>query len=71
MGARPLTEALAWVAAQDGRYARTAWMLGAAHTLWRPIIPMSGVEILLQQHARSEEAAREALGPSYALHSCE
>jgi hypothetical protein len=46
------TEALAWVAAQDGRYARTAWMLGAAHTLWRPVaIPMFGVEILVHVHA--------------------
>lgn len=57
------TEALAWVAAQDGRHARTAWMLGAAHTLWRRIgTPMFGVDILLQRHARSELAAREALG---------
>jgi DNA-binding NarL/FixJ family response regulator len=57
------TEALAWVAAQERRYARTAWMLGAAHTLWRRIgTPMFGVETLLQQHARSEGAAREALG---------
>jgi len=57
------TEALAWVAAEDGRYARTAWMLGAAQTLWRRIgTPMFGVETLLAQHARSERVAREALG---------
>jgi predicted ATPase/DNA-binding NarL/FixJ family response regulator len=57
------TEALAWVAAQDRRYARTAWMLGAAQTLWRRIgTPMFGVRTLLRQHDRSESAARAALG---------
>jgi predicted ATPase/DNA-binding CsgD family transcriptional regulator len=57
------TEALAWVAAKDRRYARTAWMLGVAQALWRRIgTPMFGVRTLLRQHDRSESAARTALG---------
>jgi non-specific serine/threonine protein kinase len=56
-------EVLAWVAAKEGRYERTAWLLGAAHVLWQQIgSPLFGMEILRDYHDAAEQRARQALG---------
>jgi non-specific serine/threonine protein kinase len=56
-------EVLSWVAAQQGRHQRTAWLMGAAHVLWMKIgSPLFGVKILRGYHDAAEQCARQALG---------
>jgi predicted ATPase/tetratricopeptide (TPR) repeat protein len=56
-------EVLAWVAAKEGDYQRTAWLLGAAHVLWQQIgLPLFGMEILRDYHNAAEQRARQELG---------
>jgi tetratricopeptide (TPR) repeat protein len=56
-------EVLSWVAAQEGRYRRTACLMGAADVLWRQIgLPLFGMEILRDYHDAAEQRARQVLG---------
>jgi non-specific serine/threonine protein kinase len=56
-------EALAWLAAREGRPERTAWLLGAAAPLWkRTGSRLSSTAILEEFHQVAERAAQEALG---------
>jgi non-specific serine/threonine protein kinase len=56
-------EALAWLAAAQGRPERAAWLLGAADPLWtRAGSRLSGTAILEELHRDAEDAARGALG---------
>jgi non-specific serine/threonine protein kinase len=56
-------EILGWLAAREGHYARTAWLLGAAGPLWtRAGGRLTGVEILEQHHRDAEASARAGLG---------
>jgi non-specific serine/threonine protein kinase len=56
-------EILGWVAAQEGRYQRTAWLMGAAHVLWQKIgKPLFGIEFLQVYHDTAEWHARQAIG---------
>ncbi|HZB32211.1 MAG TPA: tetratricopeptide repeat protein [Streptosporangiaceae bacterium] len=56
-------EILGWVAAQEGRYQRTAWLMGAAAVLWKKIgKPLFGIEFLQVYHDTAEWHAQQALG---------
>ncbi|MBZ4015416.1 LuxR C-terminal-related transcriptional regulator [Streptomyces purpurogeneiscleroticus] len=56
-------EVLAWDAAEDGRYARAAWVLGVAQGVWRSVgATMFGMRAWLEVHDRAVAAAREGLG---------
>ncbi|MFI8998945.1 LuxR C-terminal-related transcriptional regulator [Streptomyces sp. NPDC053542] len=56
-------EVLAWDAAEDGRYARAAWVLGVAQGVWRSVgATMFGMRAWLEVHDRVVAAARRALG---------
>jgi len=57
-------EALGWLAAAWKRYDRTAWLLGAADTLWDRVgRRMSGDAALEQLRQQAVMAADDALGP--------
>jgi hypothetical protein len=57
-------ETLAWIAGADGRHARAARLLGAAHTIWRSTgTPASGPGYLAPaHHEHCEQQSRTALG---------
>jgi predicted ATPase/DNA-binding CsgD family transcriptional regulator len=56
-------EALAWLAAREGRPERAAWLLGAAGPLWAQAGSRLTVAGLLGEfHQDAERAARESLG---------
>ena len=56
-------EVFAWLAADAGRYQRTAWLLGAAQALWeRTGGRLSGSAVLIGYHERSAATAKGALG---------
>ncbi|HEU5158162.1 MAG TPA: AAA family ATPase [Streptosporangiaceae bacterium] len=56
-------EILGWVAAEEGRYQRTAWLMGVAAVLWQKIgVPLFGIEFLQGYHDAAERNARQALG---------
>jgi predicted ATPase/DNA-binding CsgD family transcriptional regulator len=63
MGIAYALEGIAWTAAIQRRYPRAAALLGAAEPLWQLVGSRLGrIEILQQQHALAEAAAREAMG---------
>ncbi|HEY6785681.1 MAG TPA: helix-turn-helix transcriptional regulator, partial [Trebonia sp.] len=56
-------EALAWLAARDGRHVRTAWLLGAADPLWAHTGGRLGnTSILEEYHQAAVRAASASLG---------
>jgi non-specific serine/threonine protein kinase len=56
-------EVLAWVAVEEGRYRRTAWLQGAAHVLWQKIgLPLFNMKFLRDYHDVAEQRARQELG---------
>jgi predicted ATPase/DNA-binding CsgD family transcriptional regulator len=56
-------EVLAMLAAGQGRFSRTAWLLGAADTLWeRTGKRFGGTAAIEGLHQRAESAARDGLG---------
>jgi predicted ATPase len=56
-------ETLAWIAEADGRHARAARLLGAAHTVWHSTgTPPSGPRFLAPFHDHCEQDVRTALG---------
>jgi predicted ATPase/DNA-binding CsgD family transcriptional regulator len=56
-------ETLAMVAAGQGRFSRTAWLLGAADTLWeRTGKRLGGTAAIEGLHQRAEGTARDGLG---------
>jgi non-specific serine/threonine protein kinase len=56
-------EALAWLAAREGRPERAAWLLGAADPLWkRAGSRLSSTAVLEEHHWAAEHTAQEALG---------
>jgi predicted ATPase/DNA-binding CsgD family transcriptional regulator len=56
-------EALAWLAAREGRPERAAWLMGAADPLWkRAGSRLSSTAVLEEHHRAAEHAAQEALG---------
>ncbi|MER7398911.1 LuxR C-terminal-related transcriptional regulator [Streptomyces sp. NPDC000151] len=56
-------ELLGWLAAATARFERSAWLLGAADTLWRRVGQrVSGTAALEEKHQHAEEAARQVLG---------
>jgi predicted ATPase/DNA-binding CsgD family transcriptional regulator len=69
MGIAHCLEVLAWLAARQQRYDRSAWLLGAAGELWRRTgRRVSGNPVLEEFHQRAAAAARAALGPDrYAI----
>ncbi|HEX4287887.1 MAG TPA: response regulator transcription factor [Trebonia sp.] len=55
---------LGWLAADDGRFERSAWLLGAAEARWATAGRRPGGNPGLEGHrARSASAAARALGP--------
>jgi hypothetical protein len=63
MGIVNALEVLGWVAAKEGHHRRTAWLMGAAHSLWwRVGSPLYGMEILQEYHDAAELCAQQALG---------
>ena len=57
-------EVLGWVAADDGRFERCGWLLGAAQARWgRTGGRLGGNTVLEGQRARSAAAAARELGP--------
>jgi predicted ATPase/DNA-binding CsgD family transcriptional regulator len=57
-------DVLGWLAADDGRFERSAWLLGAAEARWAPAGGRLGGNAGLEGHrARSASAAARALGP--------
>ncbi len=56
-------ETLAMLAAGQGRFSRTAWLLGAADTLWeRTGKRLGGTAAIEGLHQRAESTARDGLG---------
>jgi predicted ATPase/DNA-binding CsgD family transcriptional regulator len=56
-------ELFGWLAADDGRHERAAWLLGAAEPLWMGAgSRLSNIAILEVFHQKAERAARHALG---------
>jgi len=56
-------EVLAMLAAGQGRFSRTAWLLGAADTLWeRTGKRLGGTAAIEGLHQRAESTARDGLG---------
>ena len=54
---------LGWLAAQDARSERAAWLLGAADALWRGAGGRLGsLAVMEQRHQLAAKQAREALG---------
>lgn len=64
-------EILAWLAADDGRHERTAWLLGGADPLWKQAGGRLGDNSIMEEfHKKAEKQAREGLGARYArLHA--
>jgi predicted ATPase/DNA-binding CsgD family transcriptional regulator len=63
MGIAHCLEVLAWLAARQQRYDRSAWLLGAASELWRRTgRRVSGNPVLEEFHQLAAGAARTALG---------
>jgi non-specific serine/threonine protein kinase len=63
MGIGYALEGIAWLAAAQQRYARTAWLLGAADPLWQLVGSRLGRNATVEaRHAHAEQAARAALG---------
>jgi DNA-binding CsgD family transcriptional regulator len=59
-------DVLGWLAADDGRCQRAAWLLGAAQTRWqRAGGRHSGNAVMAGHHKRSADAAARALGPDW------
>jgi non-specific serine/threonine protein kinase len=57
-------DALGWLAADDGRFERSAWLLGAAQARWEAAGGRLGGSPVLEAHrARSAAAAARVLGP--------
>ena len=55
---------LGWLAADDGRFERSAWLLGAAEARWEPTGGrLGGSAGLERRRARSAAAAARVLGP--------
>lgn len=60
-------EILAWLAADNGRYERAAWLLGGADPLWKQAGGRLGSNYLMEEyHKRAEKQARGTLGARYA-----
>ncbi|NUW31978.1 LuxR family transcriptional regulator [Nonomuraea sp. SMC257] len=63
LGLAQCLEGLAWILAGQGRRARAAELLGAAHMVWRSIgTSLSGLGHLARFHDRCEEELRHDLG---------
>jgi non-specific serine/threonine protein kinase len=66
MGTAYALEGTAWLAAAQQRYARTAWLLGAADPLWELVgSRLSRNTIMEGFHARAEQAASNGLGEEH------
>jgi DNA-binding CsgD family transcriptional regulator len=64
LGLAPCLEGLAWLAAADGDFPRTARLLGAADRMWRAVasVPRFGMTRLDAERAQVERRARDAIG---------
>ncbi len=64
LGLAPCLEGLAWLAAAEGNFERTARLLGAADRMWRSVasVPRFGMTRLDAEHDVAESRARQALG---------
>jgi predicted ATPase/DNA-binding CsgD family transcriptional regulator len=64
LGLAPCLEGLAWLAAEEGDFVRTARLLGAADRMWRSVtsVPRFGMTRLDAEHDVAQTRAREALG---------
>jgi non-specific serine/threonine protein kinase len=64
LGLAPCLEGLAWLAAAEDDFVRTARLLGAADRMWRSVtsVPRFGMTRLDAEHDVAESRARAALG---------
>jgi non-specific serine/threonine protein kinase len=64
LGLAPCLEGLAWLAAAEGDFVRTARLLGAADRMWRSVasVPRFGMTRLDAEHDVAERGAIDALG---------
>jgi non-specific serine/threonine protein kinase len=64
LGLAPCLEGLAWLAAAEGDFVRTARLLGAADRMWRSVasVPRFGMTRLDAEHDVAESRATDALG---------
>ena len=63
MGMGYALEGTAWLSAAQHRYPRTAWLLGAADSLWRLVGSRLGRNATVEAlHAEAQRAATEGLG---------
>jgi non-specific serine/threonine protein kinase len=64
LGLAPCLEGLAWLAAADGDFPRTARLLGAADRMWRAVasVPRFGMTRLDAERDMVESRARDVLG---------
>lgn len=61
-------EILAWLAADQGRYERAAWLLGGADPMWKQAGGRLGDNYIMEEyHKRTVKQAHENLGAQYAL----
>lgn len=60
-------EILAWLAADNGRHERAAWLLGGADPLWKQAGGrLGGNSIMEEYHKRAQKQAIDGLGDRYA-----
>jgi predicted ATPase/DNA-binding CsgD family transcriptional regulator len=64
LGAAPLLDGMAWLAAADGDFGRAAQLQGAADRIWRSVVsvPRLGMSLLNSQHELARQRAQAALG---------
>jgi predicted ATPase/DNA-binding CsgD family transcriptional regulator len=64
LGAAPFLDGLAWLAAAEGDFGRTARLQGAADRIWRSVVsvPRFAMSLLNSQHELAEQHARAAMG---------
>jgi predicted ATPase/DNA-binding CsgD family transcriptional regulator len=64
LGLAPCLEGLAWLAAAEGDFTRTARLLGAADRMWRAVasVPRFGMTRLDAERGVAESRARDTLG---------
>jgi non-specific serine/threonine protein kinase len=64
LGAAPFLDGLAWLAAADGDFGRTARLQGAADRIWRSVVsvPRFAMSLLDSQHELAGQRARAAMG---------
>jgi predicted ATPase/DNA-binding CsgD family transcriptional regulator len=64
LGVAPLLDAMAWLAADEGDFARAARLQGAADRMWRSVVsvPRLAMSLLNRQHELARDRAQTALG---------